>query len=795
MKSTCPIAISLSAALAFSAPGAARFAAYEECAPGAVRPAGHLAEFLRREADGMLGHRERLGYPFDTGLWSGPMKSIHFTEGVYNGDDEDRSDSTDWWNAGAWWPFEQTAYLLDAMARTGALMDVPAIDAEYKKSFDAVVAHQQEDGNLFRYLSNSDSEWPFVVFFRSAWSWAERKGDAGFWEAVRRHYDCKKDRRRRWQGRDALNIEGMLRLHDETGDRTLVDDAVACWEQSYHHRFFAGDTRVHDHGVSFAEELKIPAELYIYTGDGRYLEEAKRTYRNAVELNEQASGQISCNEFLSGKDPRQGYESCVCADMMWSLGWFLRADGDVDAADRMEMLAYNVLPGAITKDFRRHQYLSSVNQVACTPFSQSSHFNYGESTWRQYRPAHFPQCCTGNILRALPGFLQRMWMKDAKDGHPVAMLHGPGSMKGVWKGVEYEIREETEYPFEEEVRFVVAADRPLEMPLTYRVPKWADRPDAGTLVAVDRVWKPGERFAVRFPMKVRFHSDRNWHWFTYGPLALSYAVPSRVSEERPGDPFTPITVEPSGDWNFAVDVDEIAKQEFEVERCASRFQFESPSLVVKIPVHEIREWQVLDEQRFTPDPPLYAHPTGKTRTIELVPYATTLARITCFPDVTPRRQLPVVAAYTAGEPYDFDPSKPLAAQVYEPESWTDRRFRSSYKVPQRSKEMYFDLLNHFGPARNKLAYVLFRIWSDEDGEATFCVGAASRWQAFMDGREVASSGDGWVEGEMMAPFWFDHHVKKGYNYVLLKVATPGQGLGQYRREWGAKIEAFLTEGT
>ncbi len=770
-----------------------KYAAYEAFAPGAVSPRGHLEEFLRRERDGMLGNRRKLGYPFDTGLWSEPIKSIHFTEGVYNGDDEDQSGKKDWWSSGAWWPFEQTAYLLDAMIRTASLIDAPALEAEYRDSLEAVLANQAPDGDLFRFLSRSETQWPLVVFFRSAQAYAEKTGDRRVWEAFARHYAGKRDVRTKWDWRDMLSIEGMLATGAQTGDPALVADAVACWEQSRYAMRFAEETRIHDHGVSFAETLKIPVLLYIYTGDARYLETAKRVCRNAFDLNGQATGQVSCNEYLSGRDPRQGYESCVAADMLWSLGWFVEADGFAEAADRMERIAYNVVPGAITKDFRRHQYLSAVNQVACTPFAQSAHFNYGESTWRQYRPSHFPQCCTGNILRALPAFVQRMWLKDAKTGGPVAMLLGPSAVRGTFNGVAYTVEEETDYPFEDTVRFKVTVSEPVEMPLVYRVPGWAETPEAGRLVTVRRRWQGAETVEVSLPTSVNLHSDRNWHWFTRGALTLSYAVPSAVTEERPGDPFTPLSSEPTGDWNFALDLDGFQKGTLAVERRASAFPFEQPTFAVKIPVREIKEWQVLDEQRFMPDPPLYTHPTGKTREIELVPYATTLGRITCFPDTAPRRQLPVVAAYTTGACYDFDPARPLAEQVYDPEGWTDRQFRKLYKVPQRNANLFFDFFNYFGAETNKLTYALFRVWSDEVGEATFCIGAANRWQAFMDGEEIASSGDGWVEGEMMAPFWVKHAVRKGYNYLLLKVATTGTRIGQFRREWGAKVEAFRVE--
>ena len=113
--------------------------------------------------------------------------------------------------------------------------------------------------------------------------------------------------------------------------------------------------------------------------------------------------------------------------------------------------------------------MSAVNQAVCGPFAQSAHFNYGESTWRQYRRAHFPQCCTGNINRAMPSFVRRMWLQDQASGAPVAMLYGPREFTGEQDGVPYTIVEETNYPFEDAVRFTLKSDRPLSVSLRCRI--------------------------------------------------------------------------------------------------------------------------------------------------------------------------------------------------------------------------------------------------------------------------------------------------------------------------------------
>ena len=215
--------------------------------------------------------------------------------------------------------------------------------------------------------------------------------------------------------------------------------------------------------------------------------------------------------------------------------------------------------------------------------------------------------------------------------------------------------------------------------------------------------------------------------------------------------------------------------------------------VVKVPMREIREWQTLAEGRFTPPVPLFTHPTGRKVMLEFVPYATTLTRITAFPDTVKRTPLPVVRTYASPECYDYDPKKPLSEQVAEPEGWTDEEFCDKGVPIQRSPDLWSDLEAQYLANKGKFAYVLMRFWSDCDGKVTCALGASRCVQAFFEGKEVYSNGP-IVEGRMVAPFWFDLNVKKGHNFLKVKVATNGKekvfGQDQVRREWGVKLDVF-----
>lgn len=761
---------------------------YREYAPGSIRPAGFLKEFAHRQATGTTGNRMKIGYPFDQSMWEKPITNLHYADPVWRGEDRPYTEGD---MKNPWVPYEQTAYMLDAMLRLSYLIDVPEIRADYMRSLDAVLANPAPDGKLGGVCPTFPG-WPMTIFARSAYAHFQATGDRRILDAFVKHYNAFGEKRRKWSGRSDYNIESMLAFNEYVGDPKVLEDAIACFEQSYSCKAFRRDERVNMHGPTVSEALKLPAVLYLHTGDRKWIDLGVRNIDNIFKYNEQPDGLISANEGTSGRDPTQGHEACVVADMLWTLGYYLQANPRVVDCDRMERIAYNALPGHSTKDFKRHQYMSFVNQAQATPFSKCTHFA-PRSKHMQYRHQLFFECCLGNIQRAFPAFAFRMWMRNEKSGAPISMLHGPSKLSAEYDGVKYTIEEVTDYPFSDKVKYVFHSEKPLDMPLTYRVPGWAKRADAGTFAVERRVWKDGDVFETAFPSELELKTDRNWHWFAKGALTFAYPVPQKVVEENPGDPWSPLILTPAAPWNWAFNVEALLAKMPKVKYSPNgKYPFDEPPLTLEVPVEGMQEWRVFDCNKWMPEPPLFAHKSGETAVLKLVPYGATTTRVTAFPDVTPRQELMVPVAYLYDrKAYDYDPKRPLAEQKFGPEvdkeySWA---FLAQDNPPQRDPDDYYDLGAQFGAYRNKLAYLVFRIWSDEDAEATFALGAAHQYQAFIGGREVARS-IGVRDARWMAPDWFKAPVKKGYNYLTVKVATPSDW-GNYRRDWGAKLQVFI----
>lgn len=783
------------------------FARFREVRPTAIKPEGFLLEFLRRQKSGLTGNHRKQGYPFDTVMWAGMIRDVGFRDFEYNGRRIPVAPIN------AWWPYEQSGYLLDGALRLSYLINDAELRSLYENNLKYLIEHPNPDGKLGgKAAYDHDSEWPMAVFFKSVIAYCEETGDEKVIEAFRRHYRAMTIQDIAVPFRHIANIEGLVWLYLWTGDEELRDKAVAAYKlhneqnrakERYEDELWfdkiASGRKLVMHSISANEALKLPVLLYIATGDRAYLEAAEDCLNRIFIDHEQPSGIPSANEYFSGHDPLQGYETCALTDITWTMGYFLLASGEGRIADKIEQIVYNALEGSVTKDFTGLQYLSSVNQVVASPFSNNSHFMRGRACWRQYRPNHFPECCAGNVHRTMPNFALRMWEQD-EEGAPVAAFYGPSTLNWKYNGKKIKIQEVTEYPFGETVRFKFSSDVALTMPFTFRVPSWCSNPELtlngekvdtdlvpGEFTTIELKWEDGDELCLTLPMKVVLKQDRQWQWLQYGPLVFSYAVP-HIETRESDSPFSPRTFMPSGDWNYALDLTPETLDKVKVLRKSGGYPYEEPPITLEVPVRRISNYSELDCNRYTPQVPLYFKMSDTVETLTLVPFGSTVTRVTAFPIPASREMVPVVSVTAAG-PFPYNRNLPLADQVFEPEYWEDYEFidkTHSYVIPSEGE--YYDLIKHFKASCNVLGYMQFRIWSDKAGKATLAVGVSDGCIGFLNGKQVLEI-EPITEGEFMEPFWFDVELAEGYNFLKLKVCdwkTPDQ----YREAWGAKVQLW-----
>jgi DUF1680 family protein len=355
-----------------------------------------------------------------------------------------------------------------------------------------------------------------------------------------------------------------------------------------------------------------------------------------------ASGLHTAEEKLDGQNPWDYTETCDVTDYTWSLGYALMASGDATWADHIEKAVFNAGLGAITKDFKAHQYFSAPNQVIvidgiCKRYNPNR---------QSYRPEHDVECCSGNVHRFLPNYALRQWMRTPGGGI-VAAMYGASTFKTTIDGADVTIDEKTEYPFSDTIEFVVHASKPAAFPFVLRVPGWTSQPRVelngapvdlsapGSFTTMQRTFEDGDTISLHLPMSVKM---QNWANDTVsverGPLVYSLKIDeenSKVTEMAPDPNFPAWNKRPASQWNYALAAHD-ADAMHVVTRATSGCPWDTGNapLALEAPAKQITNWGLANgggNPGFPKEPRL----TPNSTTITLVPYGSTCLRLTVFP--------------------------------------------------------------------------------------------------------------------------------------------------------------------
>jgi uncharacterized protein len=629
------------------------YGAFRDLPIGAVKPAGWIKGWLQRQADGLTGHPENLAYPYDTCMYAGIIPPPTIPHGQN------------------WWPYEQSGYFVDGATRLGHLIDNPAAQKIPAASLQYIL-----DNSGPGKLGESTWGWPNTVVGRALIAEHSATGNTKIADVLS---ECVLGSRS-FGGRDGYIFEEALYLYGLNGDPRLLGIA-----QTGYNRYFLDDTRsfshvdkihgdkpLREHGVTAAEQLKLLPMLYCYTGDAQAKELAGLAYRKIEDDSLMPDGGIVSSESLGTTVFDSMHETCDLTDWSWSFGYQLMASGEGHWADLIERIAFNALPGAVTKDFKQLQYFSSVNQIlasntACPRIAP---------TRMSYRSAHDTECCAGNVNRAMPNYVTRMWMRMA--GGVAATLYGPCELNTVINGQPVVITEETDYPFRETLTFKVKIAQPTAFAFALRIPEWCSnaalmingkpaglecRP--GTFVTLQREYRDGDRVELQLPMGVQLKDwfggravsvqrgplvysvkiDENWVESQQDPDAIKRALKGNNIQGFPAVEFFP-----QGEWRYGMDpAQKSAPEKFKVIEAPmpeNPFLAESAPVRIEVPLRILPQWATSwrpviepasSNLKLAPHNPsslpddAEMQAVGEPTVLSLVPYGSTYLRLTTLP--------------------------------------------------------------------------------------------------------------------------------------------------------------------
>lgn len=616
-----------------------------------IKPEGWLRHFLENQRDGLTGHLEVAGYPFNTAAWSGVVtKEGRHKEGYWL----------------SWWPYEQTGYWIDGMIRCGYLLGDDFLIQKARKHIEYVLSNPDDKGILGP--KHIRMRWPHAVFFRAMIADYYSTKDRRILDALVKHY-LAIPAKRYAQSLAICNIEELGWLYWMTGDKRFADIAVKAYKLFCERERkkppattleqLLSDKKIGYHGATFFIESKLPAILYMCTGEKKYLDASINGFRKVDRDHMLIDGVPSSNEHFAGKNHRVCHETCDIVGLSWAAGYMLMATGQAEWADKIERATFNAGIGAVTKDFKAHQYFSCPNQMLAT--STSSHSPH-QLTMMSFRPGHFVECCSGNINRLMPNYVSRMWLSDG-DGGVVSAQYGPCTLttKAGKDKITVNIIEKTDYPFSEVISFEIQPYKKVFFPLFLRIPGWCKdasilvngRPTkikarSGSFAKVERTFLPGDIVELILPMRLKIsYWEEDGIGIERGPLVYSYPIKEErkitkaVSKSNYRFPAWEMTA--AGPWNYALSVDanslENAAEIIHRPMAQNPWTVDGSPTNLKVPACKVKNWTLqqgkddgtFKEHLFVPHLPDSIKVEPEIEEITLVPYGCTCLRLTIFP--------------------------------------------------------------------------------------------------------------------------------------------------------------------
>jgi hypothetical protein len=616
---------------------------------GSIRPTGWLRRQLGIQADGLGGHLD------ETWADVGPNSG---------------------WLGGTGEAWERGPYFLDGLVPLAYLLEDHRLQAKAQKYVDWILNNTALSGMIGP--KANDDWWPRIIAVKALAQYQEATRDPRVIPVLERYFVYQLDQLPKRPLRDW----GKFRAHDEivvvlwlynrTGNQQLLDLARLLHRQSYDWQaLFAnfpyhapvtaeflktndpgstglGELELSSHGVNNAMAIKASPVWYLLSHFG---EDRSAVHRQLAALDLYhglPNGMFSCDEHLGGLDPSHGSELCSVVEYMFSLEQSLAILGEASFGDRLERLAFNALPGAFTDDMWAHQYDQQPNQVECSLHRRPWTTNGPESNLFGLEPNF--GCCTANFHQGWPKFTASLFMLS-DDDCLVAAAYSPCEVRTAVRGVSFQVREETEYPFRGIVRMTVNPASPLTASLLLRIPGWAKgaviqvnghpepAPEPNTFAQVKRVWKPGDVVTINFPLEPR--ASRWFHQsiaIERGPLVFSYPVGESWVKLADRGLTADWQVFPTSAWNYALALDPQAVANAvlltEAPIVDKPFTANPAPVTFTVKARKVPAWRPEDGAA-NPLPPSPVSSGNPEEAIPLVPYAAAKLRITAFPQLKP----------------------------------------------------------------------------------------------------------------------------------------------------------------
>ncbi len=591
-----------------------------------LKPTGWLRRQLQLQAEGLSGNLDKIWPDVRDSAWIGGER-----EG-----------------------WERVPYWLDGFIPLAYLLEDGDMIARAKKYIDAILARQQPDGWIC----------PCAPEERSAYdTWAVQL----ITKVLTVYYSCSKDER--IPGviyRILKNYYELLRsggaelfqwgkfrwfelfialnfIYEKYREPWLAELGRIVREQGAEYADFTSAWErplnkwtLETHIVNLAMMLKSEAVSCDLLGEA-YTDKAEKLYGVLKKHNGTAVELFTGDECLSGVSPIQGTELCAVVEQMYSCELLYAYTGDGKWADRLEVLAFNALPAAISEDMWTHQYVQMNNQIACRKFPGRSLFRTNNAEAHLFGLEPHYGCCTANFNQGWPKFALSAFMHH--DGCIASVVPVPCRLDTG----DVRIELETAYPFENTLKYTVEAKKAFRFEV--RIPQNAENVavngSAAPLKQLSFDIAAGERreLVITFGFTPQFEPYAyDLHYVKCGSLVFSLPIGAeKIMHEYERDgverkyPYCDYELAPKSDWNYGFAGTELTVRTNGVGEVP--FSQSAPPVAVKARLQKIG-WGLEDGyESVCARVPQSRIPTAEAEELELIPYGCAKLRMTVLPFV------------------------------------------------------------------------------------------------------------------------------------------------------------------
>lgn len=641
--------------------------AYIKLPLGSVKPEGWLKAQLRAQSEGLTGNLDEFWPDLVHSAWKGG-------------------------NGEAW---ERGPYYLDGLVPLAYLTDDEKLIKKAGNWIEPLLASSTDSG--WYGPSKNNDRWPLAVANKVLMQYFEATNDPRAIEVLKGYFRYLLSTPpdwpdKEWRGSRAMeNAVTGYWLYRKTKEPWIIKVIESIHENSpdwttYYEKFpwdsaASAEKRIPlnwgpdgltAHVVNNAMAIKYPGLWYQQSHDPRHKNAVFEGIIKYDKNHGQAGGRFSGDEHLSGKSPDRGTELCSVVEYMFSLEELFEVFGDNTLMDRLELLAFNSLPGTTTADMWAHQYDQQSNQVLVNGDKRTWSTNGNYSNIYGLMPNF--ACCLANMHQGWPKFTQYLWMATNDNGL-IAPAYSPSRVTArVAKGDEVTILEETDYPFSGSIMFTIKSSKPVRFPLYLRIPGWADMvtikykdqtltSKGGSTVRLFSRWDPEDVITMEIPMNIRFEKRYNNSFSVLrGPLYFSLRIEKdfrsvKLNYDNYGYKGTADwEISPLSPWNYGLMIDQTnPSRGFEVmENQPGVYPFadrgdliwsldsgkhvryeEDAAVIINTRGMLIPSWNLKDNSADIP-PAGPVRPEAAAEVIQLVPYGSAKLRITEFPviDIT-----------------------------------------------------------------------------------------------------------------------------------------------------------------